>query len=141
MSSGQYIIAALIILGWAVAAVIAMCIAKHNRKQTEKISQINKKNDLLAEVEELALLRWGGKCSGIHADAQIQSKIEKIRKIYASLSSMNGGNYELLVGELRQLITLDIENAAKCNAAALKAKEKAIRALIAKLESIPKKSF
>ena len=142
MTLAQCIIAALIVFGWGVAGVVAYCIAKDNRKKTDRIARINKKDDLLAEVEKLSLMSLEHFYKSEEQKAfnfRVGWKIEDLRKIYGKLEC--GDVAAAKIRKLRKLATLDIENAAEYDDVQYVAKEKAIREVIAELESIPEKRF
>lgn len=141
MTAGQCIIAGLIVAGWGIAAVVAYCIARDNRKKTDRIYLINQKNGLLSEVEKLSLMRLEhfAKSEDLEASKiRVHWKVEDLRKIYGRLECEEAVSK---IGELRQLVTVGVEDAANYTPEQTAAKQKAIRDLVAELESIPAKRF
>lgn len=136
-----------VILGGALSGVITWYIVQSNRKIIERNVHINKKNDLLRELERRALYIWSGvKDKEFNLDLEhsyLLSDNKRIEDIYKELRKGDDNPIPSELKELRRVATKDIEvvvdSPEKLTSEKLSVIRSQIEDLTKTLESIPPK--
>lgn len=108
----EYLVPALIILGWAINVIVS----RSGRRKDEMLRLIAEKNRCLTKIEELCDKAWGGyppdekSARDAPRERGLVIQIERLNKIYKELGELENCDEALSqVADLRRLATLDIE--------------------------------
>ncbi len=148
-----WLVPALIVSGWGVAAAVAWHLDKSGRRKNEMLRLIAQKHNCLADVRELCQKAWryppaveSPREKRDLLEIPIERDIEKLRRTYEELNELANCQTALRrMVELRRRATLDIEKLWADDADAAEMAEfcrergEAAAALLEELEKIPPK--
>lgn len=125
----------LIILGWWVTWVITNCAHKNN----DRVNLINKKNDMLRDLEAMAIPCWEEGFNDIEKIKEVIMQTQRIRSIYEEMENDHKDAIPPVLDDLRPTVTFNIESEEELGHEELSSKRSDIKKIIVALRSIPVK--
>lgn len=135
MTIYNWIIVLLLVFGWGVT----LFIANRTHKKSDRVNLINKKNDMLRDLEAMAIPCWEEGFNDIEKMKEVIMQTQRIRSIYEEMEKDHKDAIPPVLDDLRPAVTFDIESEEELGHEELSSKRSDIKKIIVALRSIPVK--